>query len=94
MGAWIETKDLPASRIGGASSLPIWERGLKHLVLLGHLPDAVVAPYMGAWIETSCTHRPKSAGEVAPYMGAWIETLLPASRCIPPARRSLYGSVD
>ena len=39
--------DSPASL-----SLPIWERGLKHTNPGRHCNNTLVAPYMGAWIET------------------------------------------
>ena len=34
----------------------------------------VVAPYVGAWIETCASARYDSESFVAPYVGAWIET--------------------
>ena len=34
----------------------------------------VVAPYVGAWIETSNGVEVKQNDKVAPYVGAWIET--------------------
>ena len=34
----------------------------------------LVAPYVGAWIETQKTSELKGSGYVAPYVGAWIET--------------------
>ena len=33
-----------------------------------------VAPYVGAWIETTILRTYKILVEVAPYVGAWIET--------------------
>ena len=33
-----------------------------------------VAPYVGAWIETSIMGNAQSPARVAPYVGAWIET--------------------
>ena len=35
-----------------------------------------VAPYVGAWIETSAVGVVDTPNHVAPYVGAWIETLL------------------
>ena len=35
-----------------------------------------VAPYVGAWIETTVLLSPTSVPLVAPYVGAWIETRL------------------
>ena len=34
----------------------------------------MVAPYVGAWIETLYNYRNTQRGRVAPYVGAWIET--------------------
>ena len=34
-----------------------------------------VAPYVGAWIETSLAWLIALAHSVAPYVGAWIETI-------------------
>ena len=59
-----------------AESLPTWERGLKFSHIVISLADALVAPYMGAWIEISIVGIAKHPPEVAPYMGAWIEILL------------------
>ena len=33
-----------------------------------------VAPYVGAWIETTSTEPARPTSTVAPYVGAWIET--------------------
>ena len=35
----------------------------------------MVAPYVGAWIETRDVQALQNAGLVAPYVGAWIETI-------------------
>ena len=35
----------------------------------------IVAPFMGAWIETDLKELYANKGFVAPFMGAWIETL-------------------
>ena len=35
---------------------------------------SIVAPYVGAWIETSSTTSTACGVSVAPYVGAWIET--------------------
>ena len=34
----------------------------------------LVAPYVGAWIETEKTAADRAQYDVAPYVGAWIET--------------------
>ena len=36
--------------------------------------DVNVAPYVGAWIETSNLGLNSLVAKVAPYVGAWIET--------------------
>ena len=46
----------------------------------------VVAPYVGAWIETSMQLRLFSVLLVAPYVGAWIET------CVPRLKRQIEVS--
>ena len=51
MGAWIET----INNIGDTvlkKSHPVWVRGLKQACRDGLLPACVVAPRVGAWIET------------------------------------------
>ena len=35
----------------------------------------LVAPYVGAWIETHCVVKYNIVLVVAPYVGAWIETM-------------------
>ena len=37
----------------------------------------MVAPYVGAWIETRNWDKPEIGAGVAPYVGAWIETYQP-----------------
>ncbi len=74
-------------------SRPTRARGLK---LNGAGLNRVVkdvAPYAGAWIETTLNRRVRTAPTVAPYAGAWIET-----ETQPPDgmghRRALRGRVD
>ena len=55
-------------------SHPIWVRGLKLFALESCIARNKVAPYMGAWIETSSKKPSPNFLYVAPYMGAWIET--------------------
>ena len=38
---------------------------------------ALVAPYVGAWIETGGRRNGILPYRVAPYVGAWIETGMP-----------------
>ena len=39
--------------VGLAASLPAWERGLKLSIRVGILDTLIVAPRVGAWIETN-----------------------------------------
>ena len=57
-------------------SHPTWVRGLKLRVMGIIISVIVVAPYVGAWIETSILNGMKPQQAVAPYVGAWIETLI------------------
>ena len=52
----------------------MWVRGLKQKVLAQDDHKVVVAPYVGAWIETLSTNLFTRTQPVAPYVGAWIET--------------------
>ena len=58
-----------------SSSLPSWERGLKRLVGTNYNSGILVAPLVGAWIETIGLYSACSAFHVAPLVGAWIETI-------------------
>ena len=53
----------------------------------------MVAPYAGAWIETSSLAPTTAICRVAPYAGAWIETYF-LSQPVRSLGRSLCGSVD
>ena len=53
-----------------------------------------VAPYVGAWIETSYNSTHSRSDTVAPYVGAWIETLICAGLFGFSIRRTLRGCVD
>ena len=55
-------------------SHPTWVRGLKQYKVGSYVYGTQVAPYVGAWIETSIRASIDSATKVAPYVGAWIET--------------------
>ena len=56
-------------------SHPVWVRGLKRMTILGISELFIVAPRVGAWIETGLS-LPFVASMivVAPRVGAWIET--------------------
>ena len=47
---------------------------MKHIYVKNMNRTAHVAPYVGAWIETSASSVPLNSFSVAPYVGAWIET--------------------
>ena len=55
---------------------------------------AVVAPYVGAWIETYTLVFMRQPPPVAPYVGAWIETLGVSRDRLSYLRRTLRGCVD
>ena len=66
--------NLGAHRVGPEWSHPTWVRGLKLYLYLSSLFSSVVAPYVGAWIETLSITWYAVRHTVAPYVGAWIET--------------------
>ena len=55
-------------------SHPTWVRGLKLIYHYEENTENDVAPYVGAWIETSLFLYLYFVPGVAPYVGAWIET--------------------
>ena len=57
-------------------SHPTWVRGLKLDPNFENILHLVVAPYVGAWIETPCLASLRLYVSVAPYVGAWIETTI------------------
>ena len=50
-------------------------RGLKHLINITLCTSLLVAPHVGAWIETIRLAEANADKAVAPHVGAWIETL-------------------
>ena len=56
-------------------SHPTWVRGLKQTCYGRNHFWHLVAPYVGAWIETLSSTSGFDHTHVAPYVGAWIETL-------------------
>ena len=54
----------------------MWVRGLKRKHLSKYSDEKIVAPYVGAWIETYNSAVAQRQRLVAPYVGAWIETEL------------------
>ena len=57
------------------TSLPSWERGLKQIIDGCYFYSQIVAPFVGAWIETSGSAGLMVSTVVAPFVGAWIETV-------------------
>ena len=55
-------------------SHPMWVRGLKQYRMNFECRRRLVAPYVGAWIETCINCMLTLTISVAPYVGAWIET--------------------
>ena len=57
-------------------SHPMWVRGLKLFMIDFRSKLRMVAPHVGAWIETQILSLPSILQKVAPHVGAWIETNL------------------
>ena len=55
-------------------SHPMWVRGLKRSKYGYDIGGIVVAPHVGAWIETYNSTSSYKFICVAPHVGAWIET--------------------
>ena len=55
-------------------SHPMWVRGLKLSYKLMIVSQLLVAPHVGAWIETLSIKQVEESEAVAPHVGAWIET--------------------
>ena len=89
MGAWIETYCLRLTVMHVGLSHPTWVRGLKQLQEGYGYIHTPVAPYVGAWIETSPSEDARSQLPVAPYVGAWIETSV-ISACSSPSAVAPY----
>ena len=56
------------------TSRPAWARGLKQVKSVNLSSKSVVAPRLGAWIETPDGEILFKGKQVAPRLGAWIET--------------------
>ena len=83
---WNATRD--------GESLPAWGRGLKRECSDSCRCDRIVAPRVGAWIETAPVTRGVIDTNVAPRVGAWIETSCPCTYGAYVTRRSPRGGVD
>ena len=75
MGAWIEIGYISILDSVKNLSHPLWVRGLKFVIRLYSKVFAIVAPFMGAWIEIFGRTKLRNLNFVAPFMGAWIEIL-------------------
>ncbi len=75
-------------------SHPSWVRGLKQVQIEAGDFGAEVAPFMGAWIETTISIQNSTVVVVAPFMGAWIETLVKKPHLLLKQSRTLHGCVD
>ena len=62
------------SHLLNMQSHPTWVRGLKPITRNEKSGADKVAPYVGAWIETTQSEKMRYLKDVAPYVGAWIET--------------------
>ena len=58
------------------TSHPSWVRGLKLSLQMKKYVTTLVAPLVGAWIETLATEPVDSIVSSHPLVGAWIETKL------------------
>ena len=63
-----------ARKQGAHVSHPVWVRGLKLHSRRRQARPLVVAPRVGAWIETDILKMTWAEVQVAPRVGAWIET--------------------
>ena len=61
---------------------------------LGHIHGWLVAPRVGAWIETLRFNDTIANQLVAPRVGAWIETLAVVTPTVALTSRSPRGGVD
>ena len=57
-------------------SHPMWVRGLKPITTVSYKLAEIVAPHVGAWIETRHSKLSRPPSTVAPHVGAWIETII------------------
>ena len=70
MGAWIETALWGAGDVNHGRLLPLWEHGLKPSTWSISLAPAIVAPFMGAWIETTLILAKKAGNSSCSLYGS------------------------
>ena len=75
-------------------SHPVWVRGLKPNYDTPYPNRDLVAPRVGAWIETDVSIKYRGYIQVAPRVGAWIETCLLIFRISGHISRTPCGCVD
>ena len=73
VGAWIETLISNDENIS-QMSLPVWERGLKLVILYLFFGFTESLPVWERGLKQPSTSRSSHKDEVAPRVGAWIET--------------------
>ena len=93
VGAWIETPSW-SSPPKTKPSLPVWERGLKHVRHLLQEERAQSLPVWERGLKLPLPPLRQRLCLVAPRVGAWIETALTSGSGRPQASRSPCGSVD
>ena len=74
MGAWIETLKLDGLHVLSGRR-PLRGGVDRNLEAAAHVRERIVAPRVGAWIETASCWDIKPPSPVAPRVGAWIETI-------------------
>ena len=79
---------------GVGLSHPMWVRGLKPPTSSASALLGMVAPHVGAWIETLVMLGVVANCIVAPHVGAWIETKRNRLAVEEVLRRILCGCVD
>ena len=82
-----------SDNVTGTLSHPMWVRGLKLPLITLLLLLELVAPYVGAWIETSSVCSPLHEHKSHPM---WVRGLKPNDLGTgeEPLRRTLCGCVD
>ena len=72
----------------------MWVRGLKLVKQINSITAIIVAPHVGAWIETKVSGVITTLSDVAPHVGAWIETRFTRRQYTRYSGRTPCGCVD
>ena len=75
VGAWIETTSTGCCMAGERWSLPVWERGLKHLRVKQYFWLQASLPVWERGLKQAAPGPVPGLPSVAPRVGAWIETV-------------------